>query len=224
MDKTAIKNFAVWARKKLIEDIKQKAYELGITEKDIKEPKITSSDIMIIGDKTLTREEIRQRESLVLRIREKGFNEIVEQVAYTWFNRFIALRFMEVNGYLPSGIRVLSSLEPGKKEPDIIREALNIELDLDRELVYKLQDANDTEGLYRYLIVKQCNALNEILPGLFEKIEDYTEILLPSNLLNEGSVIRKLVNDIPEDDFKDQVEIIGWMYQFYTSEKKDLMK
>lgn len=221
MDKTAIKNFAVWARKKLIEDIKQKAYELGITEKDIKEPKITSSDIMIIGDKTLTREEIRQRESLVLRIREKGFNEIVEQVAYTWFNRFIALRFMEVNGYLPSGIRVLSSLEPGKKEPDIIREALNIELDLDRELVYKLQDANDTEGLYRYLIVKQCNALNEILPGLFEKIEDYTEILLPSNLLNEGSVIRKLVNDIPEDDFKDQVEIIGWMYQFYTSEKKD---
>jgi len=128
---------------------------------------------------------------------------------------------MEVNEYLPTGVRVLSSIEPGKKEPDIIKEALNINLNIDIELVYTLQDNNDTENLYRYLLVKQCNALNQILPGLFEKIEDYTEILLPSNLLGEGSVIRRLVDDIPEEDFKDQVEIIGWMYQYYISEKKD---
>ena len=221
MDKTAIKNFAVWARKKLIEDIKQKAYEIGISEKEIKEPQVSTSDTMIIGDRTLNKAEMEQRRSLVSRIREKGFNNVIEEVAYTWFNRFIALRFMEVNEYLPTGVRVLSSIEPGKKEPDIIKEALNIDLDIDRELVYRLQDDNDTEALYRYLLVKQCNALKEILPGLFEKIEDYTEILLPSNLLGEGSVIRRLVDDIPEEDFKDQVEIIGWMYQYYISEKKD---
>jgi type II restriction/modification system DNA methylase subunit YeeA len=221
MDKTAIKNFAVWARKKLIEDIKQKAYEIGITEKEIKEPQVSTSDTMIIGDRTLNKAEMEQRKSLVSRIKEKGFNNVIEEVAYTWFNRFIALRFMEVNEYLPTGVRVLSSIEPGKKEPDIIKEALNIDLDIDRELVYRLQDGNDTETLYRYLLVKQCNALKEILPGLFEKIEDYTEILLPTNLLGEGSVIRRLVDDIPEEDFKDQVEIIGWMYQYYISEKKD---
>ena len=221
MDKTAIKNFAVWARKKLIEDIKQKAYEIGITEKEIKEPEVSTSDTMIIGDRSLNKIEIAQRKSLVSRIKEKGFNNVIEEVAYTWFNRFIALRFMEVNEYLPTGVRVLSSIEPGKKEPDIIKEALNIDLDIDRELVYRLQDDNDTETLYRYLLVKQCNALKEILPGLFEKIEDYTEILLPSNLLAEGSVIRQLVDSIPEEDFKDQVEIIGWMYQYYISEKKD---
>ena len=221
MDKTAIKNFAVWARKKLIEDIKQKAYEIGITEKEIKEPEVSTSDTIIIGDRTLNKAEMQQRKSLVSRIREKGFNNVIEEVAYTWFNRFIALRFMEVNEYLPTGVRVLSSIEPGKKEPDIIKEALNIDLDIDRELVYRLQDGNDTETLYRYLLVKQCNALKEILPGLFEKIEDYTEILLPSNLLGEGSVIRRLVDDIPEEDFKDQVEIIGWMYQYYISEKHD---
>lgn len=221
MDKTAIKNFAVWARKKLIEDIKQKAYEIGITEKEIKEPEITTSDTMIIGDRTLNKAEMEQRKSLVANIKVKGFNNVIEEVAYTWFNRILALRFMEVNEYLPTGVRVLSSIEPGKKEPDIIKEALNTDLDLDRELVYRLQDANDTEGLYRYLLVKQCNALNEILPGLFEEIEDYTEILLPSNLLAEGSVIRQLVDSIPEEDFKDQVEIIGWMYQYYISQKKD---
>jgi type II restriction/modification system DNA methylase subunit YeeA len=221
MDKTAIKNFAVWARKKLIEDIKQEAYEIGITEKGIKEPEVSTSDTMIIGDRSLNKAEMAQRKSLVSRIKEKGFNNVIEEVAYTWFNRFIALRFMEVNGYLPTGVRVLSSIEPGKKEPDIIKEALNTGLDINRELVYTLQDDNDTETLYRYLLVKQCNALKEILPGLFEKIEDYTEILLPSNLLAEGSVIRQLVDDISEEDFKDQVEIIGWMYQYYISEKKD---
>jgi type II restriction/modification system DNA methylase subunit YeeA len=222
MDKSAIKNFAVWARKKLIEDIKQKAYEIGITEKEIKEPEVSTSDTMIIGDRSLNKIEIAQRKSLVSIIKEKGFNNVIEEVAYTWFNRFIALRFMEVNEYLPTGVRVLSSLEPGKKEPDIIKEALNIDLDIDRELVYRLQDGNETEVLYRYLLVKQCNVLNEILPGLFEKIEDYTEILLPFNLLTEGSVISKLVEEIEEEDFK-QEEIIGWFYQFYNQEKRNII-
>lgn len=221
MDKTAIKKFSVWARRKLIEDIQQKAFELGITEKEIKEPRVVSTDTMIIGEKTLDRVEVAQRSSLVTKIKDKGFEQVVEEVAYIWFNRLIALRFMEVNEYLPTGVRVLSSSEPGKTEPDLIREALNTDLDLDRELVYSLQDTNDTEKLYRYLLVKQCNALNDILPGLFEKIADYTEILLPSNLLSEGAVIRELVHSVPEEDYKDQVEIIGWMYQYYISEKKD---
>lgn len=221
MDKSAIRNFAVWARRKLIDDIMQKAYEIGISENDIKEPEVITSDTLIINNISLKKYQIKQRQQLVSRIRDKGFHEVVEEVAYTWFNRFIALRFMEVNEYLPTGVRVLSSIEKGKNEPDIINEALNIDLDLDKELVYKLQDENNTEDLYKYLIVKQCNALNEILPGLFEQIEDYTEILIPNNLLQDSSVIRRLVQDISEDDFRDQVEIIGWLYQYYISEKKD---
>lgn len=223
MDKTAIRNFAVWARRKLIEDIQQKAYELGITEKDLKEPQVVTTDMMIIGDRTLNKAEMNQRKSLVLRVKEKGFGNVVEEVAYTWFNRFIALRFMEVNEYLPTGVRVLSSIQLGKIEPDIIKEALNIDLDLDRELVYRLQDSHDSETLYRYLLVKQCNALNEILPGLFEEIEDYTELLLPLNLLADGSVIRQLVESISEEDFKEQVEIIGWMYQYYITDTNELV-
>lgn len=183
MDKTAIKNYAVWARKKLIEDIKLRAYETGITENEVKEPDTHVPGTMAIGNRVLNKAEIKQRKSLVSKIKEKGFKNVMEEVAYTWFIRFIALRFMEVNDYLPSGIRVLSSAKPGQKEPDILKEAHNTELELDREVVHKLQEDNDTEGLYRYLLISQCNALSEILPGLFEKIEDYAEILLPSNLL-----------------------------------------
>ena len=128
---------------------------------------------------------------------------------------------MEVNGYLPTGVRVLSSTEPGKTEPDIITHAEYLDLDLNQEVVARLKDENDTEELFRYLLVKQCNELNKILPGLFEEIGDYTDILLPKNLLSEGSVIRRLVSDIPEEYFKEQVEIIGWLYQYYISEKKD---
>jgi type II restriction/modification system DNA methylase subunit YeeA len=221
MDKTAIRNFAIWARRKLIEDIKQQAYEIGVTEKEIKLPQVETSDTMIINDRTFNKIEIEQRKSLISKVIEKGFDNLIEEVAYTWFNRLIAIRFMEVNEYLPTGIRVLSSIEAGKSEPDIIKEALNIDLDIDRELVYKFQDANNAQGLFRYLFVKQCNALNRIFPIIFEEISDYTEMLLPSNLLSEGSIIRELVNSISEDDFKEQVEIIGWIYQYYISEKKD---
>lgn len=224
MDKTAIKNFAVWARRKLIEDIEQRAFEIGITEETIEEAVTISSDSAKVRGITLNKNELMQRWSLISRIREKGYREVIEEAAYTWFNRFIALRFMEVNEYLPSGVRVLSSIEKGKVEPDIIKQFEYMDLDLsqeDLETLHTMQDSNNIDNLYRFLLVKQCNKLNEILPGLFEEIKDYTEILLPNNLLSDGSVIRRLVSDIPEEDYKDQVEIIGWMYQYYISEKKD---
>ncbi|HHY70215.1 MAG TPA: BREX-1 system adenine-specific DNA-methyltransferase PglX, partial [Thermoanaerobacterales bacterium] len=221
MDKSLIKNYAIWARNKLMEDVAQRAYELGIVGDEIKKLEEVSQDYIRINGKKLKPFEINQRKSLETKIREKGFGQVVEEVAYTWFNRIIALRFMEVNGYLPTGVRVLSSTEPGKTEPDIITHAEYLDLDLNQEVVARLKDENDTEELFRYLLVKQCNELNKILPGLFEEIGDYTDILLPKNLLSEGSVIRRLVSDIPEEYFKEQVEIIGWLYQYYISEKKD---
>ena len=144
----------------------------------------------------------------------------MEEVAYTWFNRFSALRFMEVNGYLPSHVRVFTDEENNFK-PQIITEAIHLDLDgLDMEKVYELKDAEKSEELYKYLLIVQCNALNKILPGMFQKIADYTELLLPDNLLREGSVIQQMIELIPEDDWKDAVQIIGWLYQYYNSEKK----
>lgn len=224
MNKTAIKNFAVRARRKLIEDITQKVYELGITKNGIKEIETFEGGFKVQGvenSKTYKKYEIKQREKLIEKINRSGYEQVIEEVAYTWFNRFIALRFMEVNEYLPTGVRVLSSQETGKTEPDIIKEALNVDLGVDKDLVYRLIDENDTEDLYKYLLVRQCNELGKIMPMVFEEISDYTELLLPDNLLAEGSVIRDLVHSIEEEDYKDQVEIIGWMYQYYISEKKD---
>ena len=145
----------------------------------------------------------------------------MEEVAYTWFNRFAALRFMEVNGYLPSLIRVFTN-EAGEFKPQILSEALHLDLDgLDINKVYELESANKSEELFRYLLIVQCNALNSILPGMFQKIEDYTELLLPDNLLRDGSVIEQMVTTIPEEDWTDQVQIIGWLYQYYNTEPKD---
>jgi type II restriction/modification system DNA methylase subunit YeeA len=220
MNKSAIKNFAVTARRKLIDGVKQKAYELGITEKEIKEPELFE-DGFRINQKFFKKYELKQREKLIEKIKEKGYEQVIEEVAYTWFNRFIALRFMEVNDYLPTGVRVLSSIDPEKMEPDIISQALEVDLDLDYDIVYRLQDENNTADLYKYLLIRQCNELNKILPIMFEEINDYTELLLPDNLLQEGSVIRDLVTMIDEKDWKEQVEIIGWLYQYYISEKKD---
>lgn len=240
MNKTAIKNFAVRARKKLIEEVTQKAYEVGITKDNILDIETFEGGFIVKGRENsnlFKKYQLKQRNKLIHQINEKGFDQVVEEVAYTWFNRLIALRFMEVNDYLPTGVRVLSSLEAGKTEPDIIKEALNIDLDVDTEVVYRLQDENDTEDLYRYLLVKQCNQLGKIMPIVFEEIEDYTELLLPNNLLAEGSVVRDLVTSIEEYDWKIDlnekeqqleeekgehgIEIIGWLYQYYISEKKD---
>lgn len=240
MNKSALKNFAVRARKRLIEEVTQKAYEAGITKDKIHNIETFEGGFKVKdreNGKVFKKYEAKQRKKLLEKINEKGFDQVMEEVAYTWFNRFIALRFMEINNYLPTEVRVLSSLQPGKKEPDIIREALNIDLDVDREIVFRLQDSGDTEDLYKYLLIRQCNQLGEIMPAVFEQIEDYTELLLPDNLLAEGSVIRDLVDGIDEYDWKIElsdaeqgmeaekgehgIEIIGWLYQYYISEKKD---
>ena len=216
MDKNAIKKFAVWARTELIARVSLKGVEYGITEDNIEDANADS-----VGGKVLTVDEKKQRQALIAEINDKGYKQVMEEVAYTWFNRFSALRFMEVNGYLPSHVRVFTDEENNFK-PQIITEAIHLDLDgLDMEKVYELKDAEKTEELYKYLLIVQCNALNKILPGMFQKIADYTELLLPDNLLREGSVIQQMIELIPEDDWKDTVQIIGWLYQYYNSEKKD---
>ena len=216
MDKNAIKKFAVWARTELIARVSLKGVEYGITEDNMVDANADS-----VGGKVLTANEKAQRKALIAEINDKGYKQVMEEVAYTWFNRFSALRFMEVNGYLPSHVRVFTDEENNFK-PQIITEAIHLDLDgLDMEKVYELKDAEKTEELYKYLLIVQCNALNAILPGMFQKIADYTELLLPDNLLREGSVIQQMIELIPEDDWKDAVQIIGWLYQYYNSEKKD---
>ena len=216
MDKNAIKKFAVWARTELIARVSLKGVEYGITEDNIEAANADS-----VGGKVLTADEKKQRQALIAEINDKSYKQVMEEVAYTWFNRFSALRFMEVNGYLPSHVRVFTDEENNFK-PQIITEAIHLDLDgLNMEKVYELKDAEKTEELYKYLLIVQCNALNKILPGMFQKIADYTELLLPDNLLREGSVIQQMIELIPEDDWKDAVQIIGWLYQYYNSEKKD---
>ncbi len=216
MDKNAIKKFAVWARTELIARVSLKGVEYGITEDNIADSVADS-----VGGKVLTDAEKKQRQALISEINDKGYKQVMEEVAYTWFNRFSALRFMEVNGYLPSHVRVFTDEENNFK-PQIITEAIHLDLDgLDMEKVYELKEAERTEELYKYLLIVQCNALNKILPGMFQKISDYTELLLPDNLLRDGSVIQQMIELIPEKDWKDAVQIIGWLYQYYNSEKKD---
>ena len=216
MDKNAIKKFAVWARTELIARVSLKGVEYGITEDNIVDAAADS-----VGGKVLTDAEKKQRMACIAEINDKGYRQVMEEVAYTWFNRFSALRFMEVNGYLPSHVRVFTD-EENTFKPQIIAEAIHLDLDgLDMEKVYELKEAEKTEELYKYLLTVQCNALNKILPGMFQKISDYTELLLPDNLLRDGSVIQQMIERIPEDDWKDAVQIIGWLYQYYNSEKKD---
>lgn len=216
MDKTAIKKYAVWARKELISRVAQKAQQYGITETEMVDAGADS-----VNGKVLSAEEMQQRRALIAQINEKGYQQVMEEVAYTWFNRFSALRFMEVNGYLPSHVRVFTD-ENNAFKPQILAEALHLELDkLDKDKVYALKETEQTEELYKYLLIVQCNALNSILPGMFQTIADYTELLLPDNLLREGSVIEQMISQIPEDNWQDAVQIIGWLYQYYNSEKKD---
>lgn len=216
MDKTAIKKYAVWARKELISRVAQKAQQYGITETEMVDAGADS-----VNGRVLTAQEMQQRRALIVQINEKGYQQVMEEVAYTWFNRFSALRFMEVNGYLPSHVRVFTD-ENNAFKPQILAEALHLELDkLDKDKVYALKETEQTEELYKYLLIVQCNALNSILPGMFQTIADYTELLLPDNLLREGSVIEQMISQIPEDNWQDAVQIIGWLYQYYNSEKKD---
>lgn len=216
MDKNTIKKFAVWARRELIERVSQKAMQYGIEKDNIIDAAADS-----INGKVLTDVQKNQRGALILQINHKGFEEVMEEVAYTWFNRLIALRFMEVNGYLPTRVRVFTDEENNFK-PQIIDEALHLDLDgLNMDKVYEFKNANQTEELYKYLLITQCNSLSSVLPGMFQRISDYTELLLPDNLLREGSVIEQMILLIPEEDWQDAVQIIGWLYQYYNAEKKD---
>lgn len=216
MNKTAIKNFAVEARVMLINAVTQLAYEFEVTENGTNDPAQES-----VNGRSLTAAEKNQRSQLIANIRQNGFTQTMEEAAYTWFNRFIALRFMEVNNYLPSHTRIFSD-DSGNFKPEVLSDAANVEIDgLDKELVLELLENQENERLYKYIIITQCNALNKGLPEMFEQIGGWTELLFPRNLLREDSVIAKMITEIPEEDWRDQVQIIGWLYQYYNTEPKD---
>mgnify|MGYP000908665843 CR=1 FL=1 len=240
MNKTAIKNFAIWARNKLIADVSYDARLIGITEDGIAKPLPQSFggtqffDVGTAEPYSISGEAVRQRDKLIEVIQQKekdtdyktAYQYVIEEVAYTWFNRLIAIRFMEVNDYLPSHIRVLSS-ESGKLEPDLVTTPFDAELPFTAEeeaQIFQLKQDNKLDEVFRILFLKQCNALNEILPALFEKTKNYTELLLSLSVIDQDGVVYHLIHDIPEDDFNiergGQVEIIGWLYQYYNTEPK----
>ena len=216
MDKNSIKNYAVWARRELISRVSQRATQFAVTVDGYGDQNASSANGSVLSE-----EERKQRIALIEQIKNKGYEQVMEEVAYTWFNRFVALRFMEVNGYLPTRIRIFTDSD-NRFKPEILTEAISIELDcVDRSKVYDLKVLNDNEALFKYLLIAQCNALSSILPGMFRRISDYTELLLPDNLLREGSVIEQMIVMIPEEDWTDQVQIIGWLYQYYNTEPKE---
>ncbi|MDK8643456.1 BREX-1 system adenine-specific DNA-methyltransferase PglX [Niallia taxi] len=222
MNKSALKTFATNARRELLKKVEAKAMKIGITEDNIKKVDIESSDAIFIDGRQLSKEEKIQRDRLIDRINQIGFKRVIEEVAYTWFNRFTALRFMEVNDYLPTKVRVLSSAYRDSAEPDIIKEALSLDLDLNKEYIYELKMNNSSEELFKYLIIKHCNDLNRYMPFMFETIDDYSEILFPDGLLATDSFLRYMTNTdiIPEGNWK-EIEVIGWLYQYYIVEEKD---
>lgn len=246
MNKNAIKKFAIEARKKLIDSVTDKAGMLGITEKSCSEPIIKGADFEVYQtvagtEVTLNKRQCEQRRRLASQIESRGFEAVVEEVAYTWFNRICAIRFMEVNDYLPNRVRVLSSEKEGKMEPDLVTQAPDVDLDLTAQekeeiINWKLSGTSeDTDKLYGKLFLKKCHQLHDILPGLFEADSDYMELLFGISYTNKDDVIYMLVNPetgIPEQDFNvstldeegnptGQVEIIGWLYQYYNTELKD---
>ena len=241
MDKTAIRKFAIWARQRLIDEIIVKAQLVGITEKEIAEPFKTAGGLEVYAlpngeTYTLQGGELTQRRRLVEVIKTQmrgsnlktAFRNVVEEVAYTWFNRLIAVRFMEVNDYLD--VKVLSSSND-KVETDLMLDYRDIELGLNSNDLKQLEQwqrsgkPNDLDNIFRLLFIRKCNDLNKILPGLFEKTDDYMELLFSASVVNPEGIIRHLIEDIPEDDFNvnkgGQVEIIGWLYQYYNSEPKE---
>lgn len=264
MDKVALRNFAVNAKEKMEDDIKRKLELMGITEKGTGEETVKEDDYLKINGQEFNKKEVKQREKIieVLKVSEKDedfkkcFNEFVEEIAYTWFNRIIAIRFMEVNDYIPDGIRILSSDRENDREPQIIREVFDTDLEFsndEKNNVYKLKEENKIEELFKFLFIKKCNKLNEILPELFEEAEDYSELLLPISINDEEGILRKLVDEVGEENFKiknkndgiglaglynigisnnigissdekeigSQVEVIGWLYQYYNEKKKN---
>jgi len=220
MNRNKLKAYAPQARRDFIKAVTDRAAYYGLIKDEI-QPITEQGDVAIIAGKPFPRSVAKKRKSLEERVRQQGLEQVMEAMAYTWFNRFVAIRFMELHGYLDHGYRVLSHPE-GTATPEILEHAEHMDLPgLDREKVIelKLEGTKESE-LYCMLLIAQCNALHRAMPFLFEWIGDATELLLPENLLHSDSLIRKLVNEIPEDEWQ-EVEIIGWLYQFYISEKKD---
>ncbi|MFA7164751.1 MAG: BREX-1 system adenine-specific DNA-methyltransferase PglX [Desulfoplanes sp.] len=220
MNKSILKSYAPSARLEFIQVVSDRAKALGLSADDI-EPIEIKGDLAIIAGRAFPKDVADRRKRLEEQIRAKGFSLVMEEVAYTWFNRLCAIRYMELHDYLGHGCRVLSNPN-GSDIPEILEKATSVELPgLDKEKIIELRLAGDKDAeLYRMLLIKQCNALNEVMPTLFEKVNDATELLLPENLLQTNSPIRKLANTISEEDWQ-EIEIVGWLYQFYISEKKD---
>lgn len=220
MNKNAIKSYAVWARTELMKQVSQKAYEYGVTENSL--PELNTDTI---NDRLLSSDEKSQLNELVREVRKNGFEHVIEEVAYTWFNRFIALRYMEVNNYLPRDLRVrVFTNENNEFKPEILSEALHLEMNgLDTQRVFDYIEQNKQEELYKYLLLTLCNEMNEYLPFMFTSINDYKTLLFPDNLLKDDSVLARLISDIDEDSWLNQVQIIGWLYQYYNSELKDIV-
>ena len=220
MNRNKLETYAQQARRDFIAAVTDRAAFYGLTVESI-EPVVVQGDMALIGERAFPRYVAGLRERLEKQIQRDGFEQVMEAMAYTWFNRFAAIRYMELHGYLDHGYRVLSHPE-GRDQPEILDHAADVDLPgLDREKVVKLKlDGTKDEELYRLLIQAQCNALHQAMPFLFERIGDETELLLPANLLHTDSLIRQMVERIDESAWE-QIEIIGWLYQFYISEKKD---
>ena len=221
MNRTTLKTYAPQARRDFITAVTDRAAYYGLTRDRI-ETMTEQGDVVIIAGTSLPRHVAAKRKRLEERITRQGFEQTMEAMAYTWFNRFAAIRFMELHGYLEHGYRVLSHSDPDKPTPEILEHAEHVDLPgLNQTTVIDLKlDGTREAELYRMLLMAQCNALHAAMPFLFERIDDETELLLPDNLLHSDSLIRKLVKGVDEEDWQ-EVEIIGWLYQFYIAEKKD---
>ena len=229
MDKSAIEKFSINARIKLRNSVDSSMAKLGFGPGRDVESIQSIGDITVItlpgGIQTrITNDEAKYRERLAEVISKDGYDNVVEQIAYTWFNRLIAIRYMEVNDFLPTHVRVLSSNNPDKTEPDLVSQCLTVNLGLsdpEREMITELRDADRLDELFSKMFIFECRSLNRILPELFTLTKPYENMLLNLSYTSPDSVVRSLVDDIPEDDFRDAVQIIGWMYQYYNSELKD---
>ena len=219
MHRNNLAAYAQQARRDFRAAVTARAAFYGLTAKSI-EPVVEQGDVALIGAHAFSRNVAGPRKRLEEQIQRDGFEQVMEVMAYTWFNRFAAIRYMELHGYLDHGYRVLSHPE-GQDQPEILEHAADVDLpDLDREKAVELKlDGSKDEELYRLLLMAQCNALHQAMPFLFERIGDETELLLPANLLHTDSLIRQMVEGIDESAWE-QIEIIGWLYQFYISEKK----
>ena len=221
MDNTALKKFAVSARHKITTGVRNRAAQFGITAQGIA-PIQSLADGFIVNGHIFDNKTQTQYEHLRRRVEIDGYKAVMETASYTWFNRLIALRFMEVHDYLPIRTRILSSLKANKVEPDAVTEVLQLveELSLDKELIYHLQDTHNTNELFKYIIEKQGMQLEKMLPNVFSPVEGDFYLLLPNDLLQDNGIIRDLITLIPEEAW-DDIEIVGWLYQFYVSEEKD---